>query len=258
MTDVYETLPPFSGLRIYILKGLCMEYWSSQPGSRGVLLVHGAWHTGSAWNGVADSLRRLGVPVAVAELHRGSLAADIAAAESALNGIVGAGPVVACGHSYGGTVITGLPPEKIAHLVYLAAPMPDIGESSLALLSGAPPSDLFTHVVGDLHGITTIDPAAAGELFHSHLRKEQRAVHVASLVAQSMAAGYEPITSAAWHTRPSTFVVCADDRVVNPELQRRLSKRATHTVTWDSDHGVFASHEADTIELLSRLAADAR
>ncbi|MFB7085642.1 alpha/beta hydrolase [Streptomyces sp. NPDC056296] len=221
-----------------------------------MLLVHGAWHTGSAWDGVAEALRKLGVPVAVAELHRGSLAADIAAAETALNRIDGAGPVVACGHSYGGTVITGLPPEKITHLVYLAAPMPDVGESSLALLSGAPPTDLFAHVVGDLEGITTIDPAAAGELFHSHLHDEQRTVHAAALVAQSMAAGYEPITSAAWHTRPSTFVVCTDDRVVHPDLQRRLSKRATHTVTWDSDHGAFASHEADTVELLSRLATN--
>lgn len=234
-----------------------MDHPSSQPGPRGVLLVHGAWHTGSAWDGVAGGLRKLGFPVAVAELHRGSLAADIAAAEAALNQVTGSGPVVACGHSYGGAVITGLPPEKIAHLVYLAAPMPDIGESSLGLLASAPPSGLGAGMVGDPEGITTIDPFAAGELFHAHLSEEQRAVPVAALVPQAMSAGHEATVSAAWHTRPSTYVVCTDDRVVHPDLQRRLSKRATHTVTWRSDHGAFASHEADTIELLCRLATDA-
>jgi hypothetical protein len=76
-------------------------------------LVRGAWHTGSAWDGVAGGLRKLGFPVAVAELHRGSLAADIAAAETALTQVIGSGPVVACGHSYGGAVITGLPPENL-------------------------------------------------------------------------------------------------------------------------------------------------
>ncbi|MDQ0779736.1 pimeloyl-ACP methyl ester carboxylesterase [Streptomyces aurantiacus] len=234
-----------------------MDDSASQSGPRGVLLVHGAWHDGSTWDGVAGGLRKAGVPVAVAELHRGSLASDIAAAEAALNRIIGSGPVIACGHSYGGAVITGLPPEKVAHLVYLAAPMPDIGESSLALLAGAPPSDLGACVLGDLEGVTTIDPTAAGELFHAHLSQEQRAVHVAALVPQSMSAGHEATTSAAWHTRPSTFVVCSDDRVVHPDLQRRLSKRATDTVTWDSDHGAPASREAETIELLKRLATTA-
>jgi pimeloyl-ACP methyl ester carboxylesterase len=229
---------------------------SSHPGPRGVLLVHGAWHTGKAWDGVTAGLRKLGIPVAVAELHRGSLAADIAAAEAALDQILDAGPVIACGHSYGGTVITGLPPEKIAHLVYLAALMPDIGETSLGLYSSAPPSDLSAAMVGDPAGITTIDPAVAGKLFHAQLSEEQQAVHVASLVPQSMSAGHQPTTSAAWHSRPSTFVICTDDHVAHPELQRRFSEQATHTITWNSDHGAFASHKDDTIDLLARLATN--
>jgi pimeloyl-ACP methyl ester carboxylesterase len=172
-----------------------------------------------------------------------------------LDEIAESGPVVACGHSYGGTVITGLPPEKIAHLVYLAAPMPDVGESSFGLLSSAPPSDLLASVLGDLAGTTTIDPALAGDLFQAKLSEEQQAVHAAALVPQVMSAGHEATVSAAWRTRPSTFVLCTDDRVLHPDLQHRLSKRATHTLIWHSDHGAFASHQADTIQLLSQLAA---
>lgn len=227
---------------------------SAQPAPGGVLLVHGAWHTGSAWDGVAAGLRARGVLVAVAELHRGSLAADVAAAEAALDRISERGPVIACGHSYGGAVITGLAPQKIGHLVYLAAMMPDIGETSLGLLAGAPPSDLGACMIGDPAGTTTIDPAKAGELFHSQLGESRRAGHVGALVPQLMAPGHRATTSAAWHSCPSTYVVCTDDHVLHPDLQHRLSKRATHTVAWHSDHGAFASHENDTVDLLTRLA----
>ncbi|MFF4483847.1 hypothetical protein ACWDHW_42555 [Streptomyces melanosporofaciens] len=60
--------------------------------------------------------------------------------------------------------------------------------------------------------------------------------------------------TAVWRSRPSTYVRCTDDRVIHPELQRRFTQRATHTVTWHSDHGAFASHESDTVALLSLLA----
>ncbi|SDT14718.1 Alpha/beta hydrolase family protein [Streptomyces sp. TLI_053] len=225
----------------------------SPSAPRGVLLVHGAWHTGHAWDGVATGLRARGVVVAVAELHRGSLAADTAAAETALDLLPGGGPAVACGHSYGGAVITGLPPHRIDHLVYLAAMMPDLGETALGLLASAPPTDLRSSMVGDPAGTTTIAPEAAGRLFHARLDPTERAHHTARLVPQTMAPGHQPTTGAAWHHRPSTYVVCTEDRVMHPDLQRRFASRATRTVTWPSDHGAFASHETETVDLLHRL-----
>ncbi|MCG6497779.1 alpha/beta hydrolase [Kitasatospora sp. A2-31] len=224
-----------------------------------MLLVHGAWHTGRAWDGVAAGLRARGVAVAVAELHRGSLAADVAAAETALDRLTDAGgPAVACGHSYGGAVITGLPPHKVDHLVYLAAMMPDRGETALGLLAGAPPTELGTSMIGDRAGTTTIDREAAGRLFHAQLDEEERARHAAELVPQLMAPGHQPTTGAAWHQRPSTYVVCTEDRAVHPDLQRRFAARATRALAWRSDHGVFASHEEETVGLLHRLATGDR
>ncbi|MFI5527281.1 alpha/beta hydrolase [Kitasatospora sp. NPDC051853] len=230
---------------------------SSAEPSRGVLLVHGAWHTGHAWDGVAAGLRARGVAVAVAELHRGSLAADIAAAEAALDRLPGGGPAVVCGHSYGGAVITGLAPHRVGHLVYLAAMMPDHGETALGLLASAPPTDLAAAMVGDRAGTTTIDPEAAGALFHARLDEADRARHTARLVPQVMAAGLQPTTATAWRERPSTYVVCSEDRVMHPELQRRFAARATRTVTWPSDHGAFASHRDEVVGLLHRLVATA-
>ncbi|WP_063783276.1 alpha/beta hydrolase [Streptomyces sp. XY431] len=235
-----------------------MNLSPSSFASRGVLLVHGAWHTGHAWDGVAAGLRARGVAVAVAELHRGSLAADTAAAETALDQLPEGGPAVVCGHSYGGAVITGLPPHRIDHLVYLAAMMPDRGETALGLLAGAPPTDLRSSMVGDPAGTTTIAPEAAGRLFHAQLGAEARARHTARLVPQTMAPGHQPTTDAAWHHRPSTYVVCTEDRVMHPDLQRRFASRATRAITWHSDHGAFASHEDETVDLLHRLATAGR
>lgn len=218
----------------------------------GVLLVHGAWHTGRAWDGVAHRLRTLDVPVAVAELHRGSLARDTAAAAEAMAHLPG--PVVACGHSYGGMVITGLPPDRIGHLVYLAAPMPDATETALDLL-GAYPTDLLTSILGDPAGTTTLDPTRAGALLYQQLGAHQRAAHVATLVPQDMSPGHERPAGVAWLSRPSTYVVCSQDRALHPQLQRLLSGRATNAITWASDHAAFASHEDDTVALLSGLAS---
>jgi pimeloyl-ACP methyl ester carboxylesterase len=160
--------------------------------ARGVLLVHGAWYSATSWLGVAERLRKLGVPVGIAELHRGSLAADVEAATSALDAIDTTGPVIACGHSYGGTVITGLDPAKVAHLVYMAGPMPDVGESSLGLLASEP-TGLVAALKEHGAGTTVIDPAAAGDLLFNQLDPERRAVNVRTLVPQAMAAGHESL-----------------------------------------------------------------
>lgn len=233
-----------------------MNVSPTQSRTRGVLLVHGAWHTGRTWDGVAAGLRARGVPVAVAQLHRDCLADDIAAAEAALDDVLEFGPVVACGHSAGCVPMTGLPPEKIAHLVYLAGPIVDEGEIAFALQADAPQTDMMSAVVGDMNGVTTIDPAAAGELFYGQLDERLRAANVAGLVPQSMASGYEPMPSAAWHSRPSTYVICTEDRVVHPDTQRIFSKRATNVRTWSSDHCCYASHEAATVDLLAQLATN--
>ncbi|MFJ3790996.1 hypothetical protein [Kitasatospora sp. NPDC090091] len=97
--------------------------------------------------------------------------------------------------------------------------MPDLGETALGPLANSPPTDLRTSMVGDPAGTTTIDPKAAGRLFHAQLGEAERARHASELVPQRMAPGHQPTTIAAWHQRPSTYVVCAEDRVMHPDLK---------------------------------------
>jgi pimeloyl-ACP methyl ester carboxylesterase len=223
----------------------------------GVLLVHGAWLGPGCWEPVVDLLESRGITVATPRLHRGSLQADTAAACEALDDL-GEAPVVACGHSYGGTVITGLPAERLGHLVFLAAVMPDETETSLGLLDSEQPNYLMPAVrATDDPETTVIDPDLAPAAFLSQMDRARAMAYLHdALVPQRMTAGHESPKSVAWRTTPSSYVVCADDHAVNPDLQHRLAvTRATQTVTWDSDHLGFVERPERLADLLATLAS---
>lgn len=219
----------------------------------GVLLVHGAWFTSKMWDGVAAGLRDAGVRVAVTELHRGSLEADTQAARAALDTL--GGPAVVCGHSYGGAVITGLPPEQISHLVYLAATMLDTGEAALGLIQNEPSALHEAIRPADVEGVTVLDPVLAGPGLAGTLSAAEQAEIVRELRPQQMAAGFQSPSSIAWRTRPSTYVICTEDKAIPAVVQERLAQRATSVLKWPSDHAVFRSHETETVDLLRLLAS---
>src|SRR5215475_5405211 len=103
---------------------------------KNVVIVHGAFADGSGWQRVADILGKDGYTVTVVQEPLTSLADDVAAAKRVLD--LQQGPTVLVGHSYGGVVITeaGNAPN-VAGLVYIAAFIPDQGESAVSLLSSA-------------------------------------------------------------------------------------------------------------------------
>ena len=105
---------------------------------KNIVLVHGAFADGSGWRSVADILGKDGYTVSVVQEPLTSLADDVAATKRVLD--LQQGPTILVGHSYGGVVITeaGNAPN-VAGLVYIAAFIPDQGESALDLLSQAPP-----------------------------------------------------------------------------------------------------------------------
>ncbi|WP_373562527.1 alpha/beta fold hydrolase [Streptomyces sp. ms115] len=93
-----------------------------------VVLVHGLYHRPEHFDAVARRVRTSGVDAVAPELHRGSLAADTEAVQSVVDSLEE--PPLLLGHSYGGSVITGV--RGACHLVYLAAFVLDTGESAAA------------------------------------------------------------------------------------------------------------------------------
>jgi pimeloyl-ACP methyl ester carboxylesterase len=94
-----------------------------------VVLVHGAFADASSWAGVITELQSDGVPVLAPPNPLRSIAGDAAYIAERVRQIDG--PVLLVGHSYGGAVITvaGAAADNVVGLVYVAAFIPDQGES---------------------------------------------------------------------------------------------------------------------------------
>jgi pimeloyl-ACP methyl ester carboxylesterase len=57
----------------------------------------------------------------------------------------------------------------------------------------------------------------------------------------------------AWRERPSTYVVCTDDRAVPEALQRVMAKRCTYTVDLPTSHSPFLATPDRVADLLVDL-----
>lgn len=111
------------------------------------VIVHGAWGGGWDWRGVDSMLALKGHRVQRVTLtglgERMHLASPDIRLETHINDVVNAirfenlHDVILVGHSYGGMVITGSAdrvPDRIRHLVYVDAFLPDSGESTIGLV----------------------------------------------------------------------------------------------------------------------------
>src|SRR6266576_3574020 len=102
---------------------------SPEPVVKNVVLVHGAFADGSSYSRVIPLLEAKGLHVTAVQNPLTSLADDVAATRRAIASQNG--PVILVGHSWAGMVISeaGNDP-KVAALVYIAALVPDDGQSS--------------------------------------------------------------------------------------------------------------------------------
>jgi pimeloyl-ACP methyl ester carboxylesterase len=155
-------------------------------------------------------------------------------------------PVVLMGHSYGGAVITGAGVHpNVRHLVYLAGLVPGDEETSAQLL-GAP----------DLPGLddNPVPPPPADDAiprFYHDCDEATAAWAAARLRPQPLAWMRQRPLAVAWRERPSTYVVCTDDRAIPTDLERVWATRCTSSVEWDSGHSPFLSHPGWVVDLLT-------
>jgi pimeloyl-ACP methyl ester carboxylesterase len=224
---------------------------------KNIVLVHGAWADASSWNNVAHVLKGRGYHVTEVHIPLTSLAADAAAAKAVID--AQDGPTVLVGHSWGGFVIgeAGNDP-KVNALVYVSAFAPDIGESVTTLSASGPPSKGVQAIRPDDKGFLYLDKAAFTTVFGQDLpARESRALANAQLPINHTAFD-EPATVAAWHSKPSWFVVSDKDQILDPGAQRFFANRikATTTVV-EGGHDTliaFPKQVAAAIEAASRGA----
>jgi pimeloyl-ACP methyl ester carboxylesterase len=124
------------------------------------------------------------------------------------------GPVILVGHSYGGVVITEAGNDpRVVGLVYIAAFAPDTGESVLSLIQNPPPG----------------------------------------AVPWRLEALGGAVTQPGWRTKPSWYLVATDDRMIPPDAQRAMAKRARATVVETmGGHAVYVSQAQAVTSLIEQ------
>jgi pimeloyl-ACP methyl ester carboxylesterase len=219
---------------------------------KNVVLVHGAFADGSGWRQVADILVKDGYTVSVVQEPLTSLADDVAATKRVLD--LQQGPALLVGHSYGGMVITeaGNAPNVVG-LVYIAAFIPDQGQSALDLLAQAPPANNDMRATKD--DFLYIAPAAFPADFAADVPPAVANFMAHSQAMLAKAAAAAPVTAAAWRQKKSWALVATLDRNINPDLERSMAKRAgSEMIEVPASHAVYLSKPNEVARLIERAA----
>ena len=231
-----------------------MSQAKADGGVKNVVLVHGAFVDGSGWQDVYDTLKKDGYAVSIVQNPTISLADDVAVTKRTL--AAQNGPVILVGHSYGGVVITeaGHDP-KVAGLVYIAAFAPDKGESVSALIKDPPPGAPVPPIMPTEDGYLFLDRAKFRASFAADVSPEVASFMADSQVGWGLEAINAAVTEPAWKTKPSWYLVSTEDRIIPPDAQRAMSKRAGSTVVEaKGSHAVYVSQPEAVADLIAQAA----
>ncbi|PSM37579.1 alpha/beta hydrolase [Streptomyces dioscori] len=228
-----------------------------------VVLVHGAFADSSSWNGVVERLQAHEYPVVAASNPLRTLGGDAEYVRQLVASIEG--PVVLVGHSYGGSVISnaGKGLGNVKALVFVAAFLPDEGESAIAL-SGKFPGSTLGEALRPVP-VTLPDGSQVTDLYIEKGKFHQQfAADVAAETAGVMAATQRPVTDAAlgegasapaWREIPSWVLVATEDRNIPPQAQIFMAERANATaVRVAASHAVGVSRPGEVARLINAAA----
>ena len=223
-----------------------------------VVLVHGAFADGSSWNKVIPLLQAKGLKAVAVQNPLTSLEDDVAAANRIINAQTG--PVVLVGHSWAGTVITQAGSnDKVKSLVYVASFAPSLGETSVDGVKAYPTPSGTAHFIQGADGFLTLPPEAIASEFAQDVSAEEANL-IAATQGPVRGANFEQkVTVAAWTSKPSWYIVAAQDRMIHPDAQRALAKKigASTTVLPTSHVPMVSNPEAvaKVIEAAARSAS---
>lgn len=228
-----------------------------------VVLVHGSYHGGWCWERLTPELERMGhrvVPVDLPISDPEAGAARYAEVVAAEMGSMEA-PVL-IGHSMGGLVIPLVPElHPVRRLVFLAAFLPVPGKS-MNEQRGAEPIDgqvpLTTAEFTDLgDDVWMVGPNTATEIFFHDARPDVAAWAVKRLRPQCYRIMSEITPLARWPEVPSSYVVCRDDRALNPDWARRAARErlGVEPLEIDGAHSPFLTRPAELAAILEPILA---
>ncbi len=228
-----------------------------------IVLVHGGYADSSCWNATIGELQDKGYTTICGSNPLRGIPTDAPYIASLLDSI--SGPVVLVAHSMGGTVITNAAAGKsnVKALVYIAAFVPDVGETQGELITKFPGSEVGSVSVPVPY--TKADGTTGTDLY---LSKDGHAAFAADIstadfqVLQATQRPFDassfifPTTAAAWKTIPTWGLVAGRDKAIPPECERWMYLRANARKIVEvpnSSHVAMLSHP----KIVARLIRDA-
>jgi pimeloyl-ACP methyl ester carboxylesterase len=208
-----------------------------------VVLVHGAFADGSAWDSVIPLLQAKGLKVIAVQNPLTSLADDVQFTNRAIS--EAKGPVVLVGHSWGGAVITEAGDnDKVKSLVYVAAFAPSVGQSASDTVKAYPTPPGLSNPLVDGAGFLKLSPEAVVTYFAPDLPAAQ-----ANLIAITQGA------KAAWQTRPSWYIVAEKDLMIHPAAEHEAAKKIRATaVSLPTSHVPMLSKPKEVADVIIAAA----
>lgn len=236
---------------------------------RTYVLVHGAFHGEWMWAKITPLLQEMGHRVITLDLpgHGEDQTApshvtlkdytdrvcDILAAEPE--------PVILVGHSMGGLVITQAAeyyPDKIKTLVYLAAILPQNGESLLQINQNDKHALPLHVAVSEDQTYLQLDTTTIKENFYGDCSDDDVLLAQEKLCRQPLAPFITPVhlTAERFGRLPRIYIETSKDKAISAEFQRELytNTPCQQVMTIDSDHSPFFSQPERMVSLLSRLS----
>ncbi|MGW4139737.1 alpha/beta hydrolase [Streptomyces mirabilis] len=225
-----------------------------------IVLVHGGYADSSCWNATVQELQDKGYTTVCGSNPLRGIPTDAPYIGSLLDSI--SGPVVLVAHSMGGTVITNAAAGKtnVKALVYIAAFVPDVGETQGELITKFPGSEVEPVSVPVPY--TKADGTTGIDLY---LSKDGQAAFAADIstadfrVLQATQRPFDadsftfPTTAAAWKTIPTWGLVAGRDKAIPPACERWMYSRANARKIVEvpcSSHVVMISHPKTVADLI--------
>lgn len=233
------------------------------------VLVHGSWHGAWCWQKVIPLLIKAGHQVLAPDLpaHGQDKSPFTNVTLADYVDCIGAllaecdEPVILVGHSMAGMVISQVAeqfPEKISMLVYLAAFLPQSGESLLSIAKLQKPTKLTQamRIVSAENAIYF--PSEAMRLFAYQRTETSDYTAIAPLLCVEP---FQPwvetvvLTAQRYGLVPRVYVVCEDDNAIHLASQQRMLQQTPCKVfQLDCDHSPFYSNPKSLVEILMTLS----
>lgn len=237
-----------------------------------ILIVHGAW--GGAWefDDVVSGLRGRGHHAQAVDLPghgESSLAISEVSMQAYVDRVVEAlhefeGKVVLVGHSLAGQIISlvaEVAPQKIERLVYVAALLPQDGDSPLGLMQSDEGGELLARIeYSSDQSYATLSEATIREVMLHDVQDaelvKQYLPHFLMKQATEPFMAKAVLTDKGFASVPKSYLRCTQDKILTPALQDRMiaTTKVEQVITLESGHFPLMSMPKLLVDAIEQMA----